>query len=566
MCSQSNSSNSIRSNIRGHRCIVSVRHHTSPCTLFGYWYLAQHDHAFLLLWHPETVHLEALTVAGHSMSIASHSLSLLHSQMFEFARHNVDSSRYFRSRGLAHVVSVAPEIPTILKDRNVLELPDGNDLFLQLKPSSIHVVPGDIDTNRFCNALSKTLGRFPHAAGRLQRNGDDWKINLTNSSVPVTVTEDTDRDEVIPTEHRHRVVHGDLQAFQVPVSLEGAIMGEDVPLVTFKLTKMKKTGETVLGISWNHVLGDATTLTNLLQTLSQYYQGLPPPPAPTFYRRRWPRPPEGAEGGALYQRYTPHVAKSYPLADVVAKYVAEAQAASMVDFKFTAANLDALRKRASRWTPDDAWHSGESLKLTHQDSLTAYLITLHNRCLDKPIHGLMNMMSYRTRAADENALYRHPGNAANCVYLPTFDLSSSPTLSALARTIRRGIVNARSTEYVEKYLMLNSAAQQDAAKYGKFHIFPGESVALVNSLMGHRRAQMVHFGFPGKSQYYTEISWERMFRVFPANPVKGADGNWEDNTGSVVVAFRVKNELKDKMAAMFHEDMSRLEKGLELDD
>lgn len=72
--------------------------------------------------------------------------------------------------------------------------------------------------------------------------------------MPVTFDE-SDKDEIIPYEQRHQVVHGDLQAFQVPVSLEGAIMGEDVPLVTFKLTTMRKTGETVLGLSWNHVLG-----------------------------------------------------------------------------------------------------------------------------------------------------------------------------------------------------------------------------------------------------------------------------------------------------------------------
>lgn len=253
-------------------------------------------------------------------------------------------------------------------------------------------------------------------------------------------------------------------------------------------------------------IGDATTLTTLLRTLSQYYQGLPPPPEPRFYRRQWPRPPTGIEGDSMYQRYTPHVAKSYPLADVVAKYTTEAQTACMMDFKFTAANLKELHKRAVRWQPEDNWYNQDSLKLTQQDALTAYLIGLHNRCLDKPIHSLMNMMSvsssfwsvrlgpyidttnwlmqYRTREVDGNALYRHPRNAANCVYLPTFDLSTSSTLPELARTIRLGITKARETSFLEKYLMLNSAAQQDAAKHGRFHIFPAESVALVNSLMG----------------------------------------------------------------------------------
>lgn len=56
-----------------------------------------------------------------------------------------------------------------------------------------------------------------------------------------------------------------------------------------------------------------------------------------------------------------------------------------------------------------------------------------------------------------------------------------------------------------------------------------------------------------------------MFRVFPANPVKNRDGIWDSNEGSVVVAFRVDNSLRDKMTEMFHEDMRRLEVGLEVD-
>lgn len=64
-----------------------------------------------------------------------------------------------------------------------------------------------------------------------------------------------------------------------------------------------------------------------------------------------------------------------------------------MDFKFTAANLEELHKRASKWEPRDEWYNQDTVKLTQQDALSAYLIRLHNRCLEKPIHSLMNMMS-----------------------------------------------------------------------------------------------------------------------------------------------------------------------------
>lgn len=71
--------------------------------------------------------------------------------------------------------------------------------------------------------------------------------------------EDNERYQVLPPNMRGNVLQKseDLLPFINPVSLEGAVMGQDVPLITFKLTKLSKTGETIIGISWNHILGMA---------------------------------------------------------------------------------------------------------------------------------------------------------------------------------------------------------------------------------------------------------------------------------------------------------------------
>lgn len=93
-------------------------------------------------------------------------------------------------------MSVAPELPTTLNDREALRLPDGNDLYLQLKVldlrvfiftytdisscaqlNTCHVFPGDVDPVRFRQALAKTLARFPHAAGRLRHDEQGWRVS-----------------------------------------------------------------------------------------------------------------------------------------------------------------------------------------------------------------------------------------------------------------------------------------------------------------------------------------------------------------------------------------------------
>lgn len=83
------------------------------------------------------------------------------------------------------------------------------------------------------------------------------QIALTNSSVEVEVVVDHNRPEVLPSNTRRNVVQKseDILSYITPVSVEGAVMGENVPLITFKLTKLFKTGETIIGISWNHILG-----------------------------------------------------------------------------------------------------------------------------------------------------------------------------------------------------------------------------------------------------------------------------------------------------------------------
>lgn len=186
--------------------------------------------------------------------------------------------------------------------------------------------------------------------------------------------------------------------------------GEDVPLTSFKITNLKQSSRTVIGHSWNHVLGtrprfpvfsytesltagDYQTSTRFVETLSQYYQGLPPPPPPTFHKRSWPQPPSGAEGEALYKKYTPHIVKDYPFKEVLAKYSKEAQHSPMIDINFTAKQLDAIHSLARRWQPDDEWCDGEAINVSRQDSISAYLVTLQNRCLPQPLHTLMNMVN-----------------------------------------------------------------------------------------------------------------------------------------------------------------------------
>lgn len=130
-----------------------------------------------------------------------------------------------------------------------------------------------------------------------------------------------------------------------------------------------------------------------MTTLSQYYQDLAPPDLPTFHKRSWPQPPEGPKGDELYKQYAPHVVESYPMADVIAKYTAEAMSACMVDLTFTKAQQERLLVLASSSKLKEKQRQSASSGLTKQDALSAYLISLQRRCYSSPVRSVMYMMN-----------------------------------------------------------------------------------------------------------------------------------------------------------------------------
>jgi hypothetical protein len=76
--------------------------------------------------------------------------------------------------------------------------------------------------------------------------------------------------------------------------------------------------------------------------------------------------------------------------------LSEAANSHGIDLNFTPKQLNTLHSIAQHWQPEDAWCDGQALKLTQQDALSAYLVTLQNRCLSEPIHTLVNLTEVRS--------------------------------------------------------------------------------------------------------------------------------------------------------------------------
>ncbi|KAJ7203648.1 hypothetical protein GGX14DRAFT_651935 [Mycena pura] len=233
-----------------------------------------------------------------------------------------------------------------------------------------------------------------------------------------------------------------------------------------------------------------------------------------------------------------------------------------IDLNFTPKQLNTLRSIAQHWQPEDAWCDGQASKLTQQDALAAYLVTLQNRCLPEPIQTLVNLTEYRNHTAvdpRQATSQRQPASGRNCVYISTTDLSSARDLASISRAIRRTMAMARSRDITrETYIILNGTRQNKIVHQlrGRLNVSPGSPAAWVDSqsFLSLGQGVLAQLGQPHCTQLYNEVSGEQMFSISPAMPVHGT---WTRNKlkGHVVVSLRVPGEINDRMVDIMADDM-----------
>lgn len=120
------------------------------------------------------------------------------------------------------------------------------------------------------------------------------------------------------------------------------------------------------------ILGDATTQFRFMHLLSQCYQGLPPSyPYPSFTKHIFPTP----ESAAISELapLMPHLVDAVHFSDVGTKYAARNGSTVRINWKISSAQVGALRDRI-QGVGDSA------VPLSRQDCLTAYIVTVLNRC------------------------------------------------------------------------------------------------------------------------------------------------------------------------------------------
>ncbi|KZT65178.1 hypothetical protein DAEQUDRAFT_653195, partial [Daedalea quercina L-15889] len=163
-----------------------------------------------------------------------------------------------------------------------------------------------------------------------------------------------------------------------------------------------------------------------------------------------------------------------------------------VDFRVAQAALEQLADMVRGQTGERG--------VSKQDCLTAYVVTVLNRCGEGPIDVVTNAASYRHTAApivDSEV-------AGNPIYIIRTELErGTGRLGSVALAIRRSIEKWREPSFITAYMSVASHLMLDAANADRSMFFAAEAGALsVNSTLSLDWPS-VDFGYPGKARFHT---------------------------------------------------------------
>ncbi|OAX38369.1 hypothetical protein K503DRAFT_691726 [Rhizopogon vinicolor AM-OR11-026] len=288
-----------------------------------------------------------------------------------------------------------------------------------------------------------------------------------------------------------------------------------------------------------------------MHALSQEYQGLESVhPAPTFKKHTFLSPSQ--ELIDAFRPTLPHLQTIYSRELAISTCREIGKPLDIVTWRFDKEELAVLKVMFNK-------DRETGPRLTIQDCLTAHILTLLNRCLDKPIKRVTSVASYRAL----DAPFNHPNVAGNQYYMVRMfysaPISAGTSTANIAGIIRDSIIKHRDLDYVANWLAVCGHLMLVAQSAGQTYFFAGEEDALLVNSMAYIDWTSVHFGFPHSARFFrpSPPPYRRNhLMIFPANPVCGEDGKWVCGDGALDVMLTVPKSCKGQVVDILREGIS----------
>ncbi len=310
-----------------------------------------------------------------------------------------------------------------------------------------------------------------------------------------------------------------------------------------KLTRLVQSGEWVLGASWAHVLGDAASCFNFLNTISRFYQHLEAlEPLPVFERRLWREEEDDQSLLSSMKQYR----DARPLHELFTEFMSWQVTHEQLNMCFSGKQLAKLRALAG----------GSSV--TIHDALYAYIVlTLNTHCYqnDNQHRILRTNTAVNFRGvSDSIALLGQVSNAI--IMMLSNDFDDPLSLSSIAKMIRRSIIRSRDPKFLKTWLATADGLMKKIARENQLVTMgPFSNEVIVNSNFRYDWAGSVDFGYTDKCRFYTV--WTSLFylRVFRLNPVHDGTKWLERDRNGAEVAFLIEKDMKEKFVSAWQKDV-----------
>jgi len=117
----------------------------------------------------------------------------------------------------------------------------------------------------------------------------------------------------------------------------------------------------------------------------------------------------------------------------------------------------------------------------------------------------------------------------------------------------------REPDRLRQAVALMDAVNTKRVKSNRLNLFlPAEDGVSVNNIKEYQ-VRDSHFGYPGRMRtLFSMTVSERLFQLFPAQPVRLPDGTWKSYEGGLDAFFGLKHDLKPKFIQVVEEDMKAL--------
>ncbi|TYJ53392.1 hypothetical protein B9479_005992 [Cryptococcus floricola] len=433
------------------------------------------------------------------------------------------------------------------------EIPVGGfDLMAFAAISSVLAFDGPLDEARLYKAVHILSGVWPTLAGRYKSVGEGaetkFSIALTSSPIPLE-TQTIERDYAFADK---LVVQPTLDPYLPPLDPNVRSPNTDNHLFSVRLTTLLPSKKSVLGVQVSHLGMDGTMVRHLIRLLDALYiqgeaalQGSNPELIiPTFF----PGPVGPLPDYEPSIDDEPFCVPCKPFPEWTQSYIDDYMTTTRMALQLHKSELQVLK---------DQYQLGAGVKVSIQDAISAWWATLLNK-IGVDVQTIIYVLEYRRWCIGHPSFPPNlPTLAAAVCSISPIDISTSPTPSLVAQSIREHITKLRSSENDEAlhWIARTSRFMHDSAVKEEAMVFPsnekdGEDnkIAIVNS--NFRIDWSFSFGFKEHQvSYHTEPTCSRYLRVFQANIEEH-----HEKGDKVELYFHVPNAQAEKAREMIQSD------------